>query len=264
MLDNGLAQKVFATKTDDLPISLVILMQTGGNASSFFQSYADLPHLVQQMVGVSEHEITLVTFDSRVEQIWHFPKHSDGVVYALEHPIAGDGGAAIMDAVSFGVGQLQAEAGRFRRVVLLLSQGNDEGSHVAPTDLVMQLGTASTVVHSIVFAGGKKKNRRKRPRTKNSNGSADTLAITLRRLGSETAAEISTLTGGDCVRFTDQRSFNSGMLEIEADTKESLTLGFQPSEQTPGLHGIRVKLANPSSDETVIARGAYWYLANPR
>jgi hypothetical protein len=117
LLDDGISQKVQTVKTDNLPISLVILMQTGGSASRQFSSYLDLPILLDKIIGSTEHEITLVTFDSRVEQIWHFSLRSDGIAHALTSPQPGDSGAAIRDAVSFGVNQLQGEAGRFRRVV---------------------------------------------------------------------------------------------------------------------------------------------------
>src|SRR5579859_5564165 len=68
LLDNGTPEKVTIINTDGLPISLVILMQTGGSARHFLSSYSDLPELI----GGSVHEITLVTFDSRVEEVWHF------------------------------------------------------------------------------------------------------------------------------------------------------------------------------------------------
>lgn len=261
LFDESVPQNVLTVKTDDLPISLVILMQTGGTAAQKFSNYADLPVLLGKILGGSEHEIMFVTFDSRIEQIWHFPSRSDAVFHALTRPHPGDSGRAIRDAVSFAVGQLQAEAGRFRRVVLLLSEEADEGSKIAPRDLLEQLGTGSTVVHSIVFPARNvtKTHGIRLQGAAGTSGISNALARTLGRLSSNTAAEIATLTGGDFVEFSDQRSFNSGLIDIGADISDAYTLGFQPSQHTPGFHRLSVEVRAPRSTFNVLARSAYWF-----
>ena len=261
LFDESVPQNVLTVKTDDLPISLVILMQTGGTAAQKFSNYADLPVLLGKILGASEHEIMFVTFDSRIEQIWHFPSRSDAVFHALTRPHPGDSGRAIRDAVSFAVGQLQAEAGRFRRVVLLLSEEADEGSKIAPRDLLEQLGTGSTVVHSIVFPARNvtKTHGIRLQGAAGTSGISNALARTLGRLSSNTAAEIATLTGGDFVEFSDQRSFNSGLIDIGADISDAYTLGFQPSQHTPGFHRLSVEVRAPRSTFNVLARSAYWF-----
>jgi VWFA-related protein len=261
LFDESVPQNVLTVKTDDLPISLVILMQTGGTAAQKFSNYADLPVLLGKILGGSEHEIMFVTFDSRIEQIWHFPSRSDAVFHALTRPHPGDSGRAIRDAVSFAVGQLQAEAGRFRRVVLLLSEEADEGSKIAPRDLLEQLGTGSTVVHSIVFPARNvtKTHGIRLQGAAGTSGISNALARTLGRLSSNTAAEIATLTGGDFVEFSDQRSFNSGLIDIGADISDAYTLGFQPSQHTPGFHRLSVEVRAPRSTFHVLARSAYWF-----
>ena len=261
LLDEGAPQNVLTIKTDDLPISLVILMQTGGSAAQKFSSYVDLPVLLDKILGGSEHEIMFVTFDSRIQQIWHFPAGSDGMIHALTHPHPGDNGAAIRDAVSFAVGQLQAEAGRFRRVVLLLSQDSDEGSKVSPRDLLEQLGTGSTVVHSIVFHA-RKATEAHGNRLQGAAGTSripKPLARTLGELSNNTAAEIATVTGGDFAQFTDQRSFNSGFIDVSAAIGDAYMLGFQPNQHAPGFHRLRVVVTAPRYSFNVLARSAYWF-----
>lgn len=261
LFDEGVPQNVLTVKTDDLPISLIILMQTGGAAAQKFSNYTDLPALLGKIVGGSEHEIMFVTFDSRIEQVWHFPARSDGVFHALTRPHPGDSGRAIRDAVSFAVNQLQAEAGRFRRVVLLLSEDADEGSKIAPRDLLEQLGTGSTVVHSIVFPARNvtKTHGIRLHGAAGTSGVSDAFATTLARLSSNTAREIATVTGGDFVEFSDQRSFNSGLIDIGADIGDAYTLGFQPSQHTPGFHRLSVEVRAPKSTFNVLARSAYWF-----
>jgi VWFA-related protein len=260
--DNGVPQKVGPVDTDGLPISLVILMQTGGAAGSYLPIYADLPSALGWLAGGSVHETTLVTFDSHVREIWHFPKRSDGIEYAFARQRRGDAGAAIKDAVYFGVQQLRGEPGRFRRIVLLLSDGNDDASAVSSQALIKELGMASTVVYSLVVPGGKKRVVRvvRRERTAAPECPASALEREIMALDTNAAAEVTSLTGGDSVEFDDRQTFSSALDEIAADIRDAYTLGFQPSRSSPGLHTIRVAINSPKLKAT--ARSAYWYQPN--
>lgn len=256
--DDGVPQTVVPVNTGGLPISLVILMQTGGSARPYFPVYADLASALGWLVGDSVHEITFVTFDSHIRQIWHFPTRSDGVQYALMHEQPGDNGAAIRDAVHFAVRQLQAEPGRYRRIILLLSQSNGEGSSVSSRELAEELGMASTVVYSLILPGGEKRAKRgvHRERAPELEGTPPALNKAVRALDTDAAAELASLTGGSSVAFNDQESFNTGLFEIGADIRDAYTLGFQPTRLSPGLHTIRV--AMNSSKLKATARSAYW------
>jgi VWFA-related protein len=256
LLDNGIPEKVTVINTEGLPISLIILMQTGGSASQFLSSYSNLPDLIGRLVGNSVHEITLVTFDSRVEEIWHFPTRTDGVRYALTHQRPGDKGAAIKDAVSFGVRQLQDEPGRFRRIVLLLSQETDVGSSTSSRSLLEQLGTSSTVVYSLTFPEEKTHAERRR-KTRHTAATDEALKGTGGTLDDRTAEEAASLTGGTNYQFDEQRDFNSALLETLSDFHHGITLGFQPSRHEVGFHRIQVWIDSPRL--RVIARRGYWY-----
>lgn len=256
LLDNGSPQRLAQINTAGLPVSLVILMQTGGAASRFLPAYTDLPELIDRLLGNSPHEITFVTFDSRLRQIWHFPKRTDGVNYALTNQQPGDKGVAIRDAVAFGVRQLQNEPGRFRRIVLLLSQEQDVGSAISSQSLLEQLGSSSTVVYSLIFPG------EKAPASgvhgKGHPGSVDeSLGKINRALEDQTAQEAASLTGGGHFQFDDQPSFNSAILQTIEDFRNQITLGFQPTDQSLGLHRIELNANLPES--RVTARTVYWH-----
>ncbi len=257
LFDQRIPQKVVMETTGHLPISLILLVQTGGSAGRQFASYTDFPVLLKSLLANSEHETTLITFDSKIEQIWHFPARSDGVMYELTHLNSGDNGAAIRDAVHFGVQQLEAEPGRFRRVVLLLSQDTDRGSTTSAEELLKQLGTSSTTVYSLVFPGLKTHHVSRHNAASFRFSGAFGRAI--QGLNNNTAAEIAAITGGNCTRFSDQRSFNSAFLETSVDIKDSYMLGFQPNQHSIGFHSIQVELAKPNPDLSILARSAYWF-----
>jgi hypothetical protein len=207
-------------------------------------------------VGDSVHEITLITFDTRVEEIWHFPDRSDGLNYALTHQQPGDQGAAIKDAIAFGVRQLQAEPGRFRRIVLVLSGSTDLESSTSSQSLLEQLGSASTVVYSIKFPNPESHSKRSSRRDASPAPSAAGRALnaTLRALDTSTADEAASLTGGRAFDFVDQRSFNSAILALAEHFRHDETFGFQPLPDVPGFHALKVV----APGLRVTARQAYW------
>jgi hypothetical protein len=258
--DNDTVQKTVVLRTDDLPVSLVVLMQTGDDASQYFKNYRELPSLLNQLLGGSTHEVTLVTFDSKIEQIWHFPARSDGVKNALRYPSRGDEGAAIRDAVHFGVEQLQGEPGRFRRIVLLLSAKADKGSTCTPRALLEQLGTASTVVYSVVFPSSKSKRERSGDGEKSGSvcERCSALPDAIRALDTDTATQVASMTGGSFLGFKDRQSFSAAMLEIGSQIHHGYTLGFSPDSPVPGLHLIRVEMKSAHSRSQVHARSLYW------
>lgn len=255
LFDNGNPENVTEIETHGLPISLVILMQTGATAGGFLGAYINLPALINSMVGNAVHEITLVTFDSRVQEIWHFPTRTDGVAYALTHQHPGNKGAAIKDAIAFGVRQLQGEPGRFRRIILLLSQRNDVGSSTSSQSLLELLGTSSTIVYSLTIRGESTdavRERKKRRTTSIDRG----LDKANQALDEQTADESSALTGGTSYQFEDKEEFDSAMIQMLADFHSGITLGFQPSRHASGFHRIELKIDPPKL--RVIARRAYW------
>jgi hypothetical protein len=144
---------------------------------------------------------------------------------------------------------------------LLLSEAADQGSTISSQDLLEQLGAASTVVHSLVLSGRNPKTKLHNSREQSAEPYqlSNALGRALQALNNNTAAEIASETGGDCTKFVDRGSFNSGLIEVGGDIMDAYMLGFQPSQHTAGFHGLRVDVATPRSTFNVIARNAYWF-----
>ena len=275
LLDNGIVQKVLVEDTQNQPVALVIIMQTGGSAAHQFQSYRYLPYQLGSIVGSSTHEITFITFDSRIEEVWHFPVRSDGVAYALTHQRAGDQGAAIMDAVDDGVQLLQQEPGSFRRVVLLISQSQDDGSRISSEDFVRHLGKGSTAVYSITFSSLHAKSKGKTPASHRGDSppkrspknpppnepdnSSARLNTALTAMHEDTAAEIALLSGGAQVNFTGKLDFDAGLVILASDIWNRYTLGFQPNSEEPGFHTLTIQAKRRRARFDVASRTGYWF-----
>ena len=273
LLDNGIPQKLTLEEPGKQPIAVVVLMQTGSLAAGEFENYRNLPGMLDSIIGDTVHEIMLVTFDSRIRATWHFPPRSDGVIYALTRPIAGDDGAAILDAVNYVIDQFQQEPGDFRRIVLLLSQSRDDGSKTSAEEVVRHLGESSTSVYSLTFSPRKpprqfrSKNQVANPRRNRSspdprvNEPADRstpCAVALEAMRTHTAEELAVLSGGEHLRFRDQPDFESQLSMIADDIHNRYLLSFQPASHEPGFHTLAVRVAGQQGLR-ITARTSYWF-----
>jgi VWFA-related protein len=272
LFDNGIRQKVTLEEAGNRPIAVVVVMQASGPDAGQFQNYRKLPELLNSMIGQSVHEIMLVTFDSRPRATWHFPARSDGVEYALAHPVAGDDGAAILDAVDYVIELLQQEAGDFRRIVLLLSQPQDEGSRTSAEEVVRHLGKGNTSVYSLTFSPPKSpphswgKSRAAKPRAFSPGGQVDDLVdlstplgAAVKALRTNTAAELALLSGGAHLKFRDEPHFEKQLSAIADDIHHRYMLSFQPDSHQPGFHTLSVRVAGQPHHVGIFARTSYWF-----
>jgi len=103
LTDNGEEQNVYLEQVENQPVAVVVLVQTGGTASGELEDYGKLDRFIESIVGASPSKLALVSFDSHVRQIWAFPPKVDGLGYALTHLAVGDSGAALRDAIHYGI-----------------------------------------------------------------------------------------------------------------------------------------------------------------
>ena len=256
LYDNGLPQSVKLADLGDEPVALVVVVQTGGAGARHFFDYADFPSLLDWLISATYHDRMLVTFDSRVEMIWPFPPRSDGVAHSLTHLHAGDQGAALVDAVQFGVQQLQSEPGQFRRIVLLVSQETDEGSLTPFEESLHTLGKGSTAVYSLTFHAPAPRGKFKPARRAKDRQPITPLAAALNQLHADTASQLAAYTGGAHLSFTTRRDFDEAMKAIATDIRNRYGLSFQPAAHLPGLHQLKV---NAREGLRITARGGYWF-----
>jgi VWFA-related protein len=272
LFDNGIGQKVSLEETQNRPLAVVVLMQVSGPDAGQFQNYRKLPEILDSLVGHSVHEIMLVRFDSRPGATWYFPIRPEAVTHAMTHPVAGDDGAAILDAIDYVVELLQQEAGDFRRVVLLLSQSRDEGSRTPAKDVVRRLGKSNTSVYSLTFSAPKSpphswgRSRASKPQAFPSDGRVNEsvdmstpLGVAVKALRTNTAEELAVLSGGAHLKFRDEPDFEKQLSAIVEDIRNRYMVSFQPNSHHDGFHTLSVRVAGQQAHLGVSARTSYWF-----
>lgn len=263
LFDNGVEQKVSAEQVEGQPITVVVLMQTGGSAPRQFQNYQTLSTMLTTMMGRSTYKVAMVTFDSRPEEIWNFPPRVDGLKYAFKNPASGDGGAAIIDAVSRGIDLLQDQPASFRRIILMLSQPQDDGSKTPVEDVVRRLGESNTAIYSVTFTPERILFKDTIPLPGHDPPAKSfepptSLSAVLKAMRENTAAELAALSGGEHVRLRDKSDLESKLWILKNDFSNSYTLSFRPSSKEPGFHAIKVQVIKKSGRFDVASRTSYW------
>lgn len=251
--DNGIEQHVFVEETKNEPLAVVVVMQTGGAAASWLQNYSKLDGILKRTLSGSTGKLALVTFGSRPDEIWPFPPLLDGLDYALSHQEKGDKGAAILDAVSTAIELIEQQPINVRRIVLLLSQEQDNGSESNAEDILRQLGKSNTTVYSLTFsANAREKASHKRHRA------APSVEAISNALKTTTGEQLAVQSGGESATFRDQDELENRLLTFADDIQNEYILSFKPTSRDIGLHTIIVEVVDKKTRMNVAARKSYW------
>jgi VWFA-related protein len=264
VLDNGVEQKVQVD--DDLdtqPVSLVVCIERGRDAPLEFDKIGKLGPLLDLFTRNGQGNIALVAFDSRATWVEPFGQDTDSITRDLRQMPAGDGGAAILDAVGYSVNLLEQQPPDHRRVLLLISESRDHGSyHFNIPQLVERIGTSNTLVLSLVFSPGKAEiinwgKGEPAGATGNELNILAPLVMTMNAMRRNTPKTLADLSGGEYDPFTREKGFEDRVAEVASHARNRYILSFHPTDLTPGLHTIQVKL-NQDYGAHVVARNSYW------
>ena len=280
--DNGVPQKVTLEEETKRPLSLVVLMQTGGVARGQFPSYAHLETMLASLLGGAPNQVSIVNFDSRPESASPFTSDIAQWTEAIDKPDQGDSGAAIFDAIKFALDLLKKQPVSSRRAILLISQEHDDGSTTTMKEVVRSLGETNTAIYSVTFSVQKTEakmdlkyphlnppisvvpsdgtykpyNDPARP-TQGYFKLDAPLRLILGAMQKNLSAEVASLSGGEAFSFDDRGELEQDMNILNNHLRNSYILSFTPTSQNPGLHTIRVSV--PHHPELVVsARSSYW------
>lgn len=259
--DNGVAQKIHVqSEMDTAPVALVVAVELGGASVLEFGKLAKLGPLLELFLAAPGSEVALVGFDSTQYLIQDFT-HSGGLVdEELKQLQPGDGGAAILDTVSYAVNLLQTQPQRYRRVLLLISERRDHGSkHTRPEQLLRQIGESDVLVLSVSFSPAEAEFTHDvqdsgEDRTMNM---LSPVIMAVNAFKKNVTKEIAQLTGGEYMTFSGAKRFEQRVVDAAAHMRNRYLITFSPSDPTPGLHTIKVRTVQDYGAR-IVARTNYW------
>jgi len=285
LTDNGVPQKVTLEEESSRPLSLVVLIQTGGIARGQFENYVHLDSMIAAILGNAPNAVSIVNFDSQPEAASPFTSDVSEWSDAIDHPDQGDSGAAILDSIAFGLDLLKKQPPRNRRAILLISQEHDSGSKAKMKDIIRELGETNTAIYSVTFSAEKTAIRQafkdpahlNKPITAGSSpptvGDAPStmgptqyqayfnlnmpLNLAISEMRRNLSAEVANLSGGETSGFTSRGELDAALGAMSNHIRNSYILSFYPTSTEPGLHTLEVRLVH-HPELSVSARRNYW------
>ena len=269
--DDGVPQTIHLDEAAEAePVYLVVAVQCGRRANFELPRMRGLGSMLDPLIEQPGSKIAVVAFDSQVHGIQNFTSDADTVRHDLGSLQPGDGGAAILDAVSYSVKMLEEVPKDRKRVLLLISETRDHGSHSATIeDVIQAIGDSNTVVYTLAFSPSKSNvldtlkgnnNWDLHPETTEVHNDPNLLAplvLAAEAMRKNTAKAIAAQSGGEYEMFDSSKGFEARLNDFSNHLHSRYLLSFQPSRPRPGLHQLTVKLKQPGTS-MVLARTSYW------
>ncbi len=251
------------------PVSLVVAIQVGRRADYELPRMHGLGAMLAPVFQEPESKVALLAFDSRVHPLENFTGDEATIRRDLNALQSGDGGAAVLDAVSDAVKLLDGVPKDRKRVLLLISETRDHGSSATIDDVIKAMGNSNIVVYTLAFSPSKsnvrdtlsgKNNPDLHPEETEVHEGPDLLAPLLlasQAMRKNTAKAIAAQSGGEYEMFSSAKAFDAQINNFSNHLHSRYLLSFQPPKPHPGLHQLTVKVKGPAG-ATVLARTSYW------
>jgi VWFA-related protein len=252
--DDGVEQQVRLGDTVSQPRSLLLVIQTGHNASTQLGKLEHLDSLLDSILTGPTDQIGILTFDSRPHVLQNFTVNSEAVSHSLTSIAPGDTGAALFDALHAAVAMFGKAPAANRRVILLISGQHDHGSVASSAaSLIRSISLANVAVYGLAFTAPRKDLLGKL-------WSLNPLAMTASAMQKNATEALAQLTGGDFYQFDTEKGFEERVTEMAKHIHNSYCLTFQPNDPAPGFHSLQVGVRR-SKTTIVAARSGYWFSA---
>ena len=264
--DDGEEQAVRLDESaESQPASVVVVVQTGRRAWREYSRMRGMSPMLTPVLDQFRSRVALVEFDSEVRLVENFSDDPTAIYEDLKKLQPGDNGAAIRDAVDYSVRLLEKEPAERQRVLLLVSENRDHGSHVTKVnDVVTAIGNSNTVVYALAFSpslsqvldtGGSNRDEAYWDAPPDIKG---TLMMARNAMEKNITEAIAKMTGGEYEVFTTRKGFELRLVDFNNHLHGRYVLSFAPTAPHSGLHRIHVRLKQSLPRTSVLSRTSYW------
>jgi Ca-activated chloride channel family protein len=228
VLDNGQPQAITLFRSDVQPISVVVALDTSGSMTLVLDLVKQAAEaFVLRMLPNDRARI--LSFDDKILGNDAFTSDRDALVRHLRTEVQFGNGTRLWDALDAAIDQLTEETSR--KVVLVLSDGDDMGSQNADDDEVLARAHEQDVM---IYAIGLRNRYRGGP-----NGSM------IESRPDRGLKKLTQDTGGGYFELTRTTELNSTFSRVADELHRQYLMGFSPSALDGRVHklDVRVKVA---------------------
>jgi len=209
VFENGQQQQVKIFRREDVPVSLGIIIDDSGSMSTK-RSRVEAASLAMVRESNPQDEVFIVNFND--DAFLDVPFTND--IHKLEQGLAridSRGGTAMRDAVSMSLDYEKHEAKKDKKVLMVITDGNDNASNISLEKLVARSNQNDVLVYAIgLFTDEEKREASKARRALN---------------------ELTGATGGLAFYPKDVADVQSLAVEIAHDIRSQYTIAYRPNIQ---------------------------------
>lgn len=259
VLDNNAPQEI---TLDDFsgglpPVSLVVAVQCSETSELALADVRRIGAMIQPLVSGKRGEVSIVAFDKEITWLQDFTRSDDKIVDAIKSLHTGSRtGARIFDTILETADRVHPRPGR--KILLLISQSNDSGSH-AKLDQAIQAVEREGIEVFAAHYSSYGMAWIASPADFPEKSLYDQMFFTeLARLGKTNHVRaLAMATGGADYSFFRQKGIDKAVGEFGAEVHGQYILSFPLHDETPGMHQIDVLIpARP--DLRIRCRHAYF------
>jgi len=273
LFDSSIAQK-FTVDEAAHPISLVVAVQANSNARDVLGTVRQASSLLLPLVAGDLGEVSVVTFDQRVEVLAPFTNNPTEIKTAFSKLKSGGGPHHLDDAAMEGVRMLQTRGAERKKVLLLIGEGFDQGSAVSPADVFSQAELNGVLIYTVKMKPANQQpgpaknpvppeNRAPLPMGEMQTQTSDARIARVNGdffrglLADNNLSAYAQFTGARAQDFSNQRTLELAMETIGKEIHSQYLLTFAPQSREPGYHELTVHVGSTPNLQ-VRARRGYW------
>ncbi len=240
VFENGAPQEIKIFHHEDIPVSLGIAID---DSASMRPSRSRVEAAALSLVHASnpQDEVFIVNFNDDAYLDVHFTNNPHKLEQGLAR-IDSSGGTAMRDAVNLSLDYTKAEAKKDKKILLVITDGNDNTSRTSLDHLVQKAAQSDVAIYAIGLF------------SKEDRGQVGEAKRALKQLTSQT--------GGLVFYPKDVNQVQQLAVEIAQDIRSQYTIAYSPRLQVPdgSYRKIKVTVTGPGKP---IARTRAGYYALP-
>ena len=134
------------------PIDLVVAVQTSANSGPVIDKLGGVGILFSQLLAANAGETAMISFSDTVQLHQDFTGDSDAVTHSLQMLRMEGGDAHMLDAMQQALSMLQKRPPGRRRIILMIAERRDRGSHAKLPEVMEQVQRLNAAVYWVTWS----------------------------------------------------------------------------------------------------------------
>ncbi len=237
VFENGQPQQVKVFRREDVPVSLGIIIDDSGSMSTK-RSRVEAAALELVRNSNRQDEVFIVNFND--DAYLDVPFTND--MHKLEQGLAridSRGGTAMRDAITMSLDYERKEAAKDKKVLLIITDGNDNASNISLEKVVARANQSDTIIYAIgLFTEEEKHEATKARRALN---------------------ELTSATGGLAFYPKEVSEVQSLAVEVAHDIRSQYTIAYTPTVQALDGSYRQIKVVVDGPGKPVVRTRSGYY-----